>query len=330
MRSEALMEQIRKRLSEELGEGYEVEKRIVLKNNGVEAEGFSVRKAGDVLAAVLYPGPMEEARQEEPNQEESGQDKNTLEAGEGYVDRCVEGMLKTYRRREEQNDGLREMVRRMEDWEEIRPYIRPQLLSCIENRRLIPRLVHRRFLDLAVVYAARMECGLEQGTIRIERPVFEQWEISEEELHRQALKNLEQDGYTIQSIPEALGMTFLPGADEGAPSMAVFTNRSRFYGAAGLLLSGTLEEYAKKMGSNLFLIPSSVHELILIPDDGRLPAKALNQMVKEVNREEVLPMDRLSGHVYYYDRESRQVEWRNDEEWELKGLMRNEGLLGAV
>ena len=192
MRSEALMEQIRKRLSEKLGESYEVEKRTVLKNNGVEAEGFSVRKAGDVLTAVLYPGPMEEASQEEP-----GQDKNTLKTGESYVDLCVEGMLKTYRSREEQNHGLREMVRRMEDWEEIRPYIRPQLLSCIENRRLIPRLVHRRFLDLAVVYAARMECGLEQGTIRIERPVFEQWGISEEELHRQALKNLEQDGYTI-------------------------------------------------------------------------------------------------------------------------------------
>lgn len=330
MRSEALMEQIRKRLSEKLGESYEVEKRTVLKNNGVEAEGFSVRKAGDVLAAVLYPGPLDESSQEEPDQEESGQDKNTLEDSEGYVDVCVEELLKTYRRREEQNDGLREMVRRMEDWEEIRSYIRPQLLSCIENRKLIPRLVYRRFLDLAVVYAARMECGLEQGTIRIERPVFEQWGISEEELHRQALKNLEQDGYTIQGIPEVLGMTFLPGVDKGAPSMAVFTNRSRFYGAAGLLLLGMMEEYAKKMGSNLFLIPSSVHELILIPDDGRLPAKALNQMVKEVNREEVLPMDRLSGHVYYYDRESGQVEWRNDEEWELRGLMRNEGLLGAV
>lgn len=330
MRSEVLMEQIRKRLSEKLGENYEVEKRTVLKNNGVEAEGFSVRKAGDVLAAVLYPGPLDESTQEEPDQEESGQDKNTLEDSEGYVDVCVEELLKTYRRREEQNDGLREMVRRMEDWEAIRPYIRPQLLSCIENQRLVPKLVHRRFLDLAVVYAARMECGLEQGTIRIERPVFEQWGISEEELYRQALKNLEQDGYTIQSLPEALGMAFLPGADEGAPSMAVFTNRSRFYGAAGLLLPGMLEEYAKKMGSSLFLIPSSVHELLLIPDDGRLPAKALDQMVKDVNREEVLPMDQLSGHVYYYDRESRQVGWRNDEEWELKGMMRNEGLLGAV
>ena len=125
-------------------------------------------------------------------------------------------------------------------------------------------------------------------------------------------------------------MTFLPGVDKGAPSMAVFTNRSRFYGAAGLLLLGMMEEYAKKMGSNLFLIPSSVHELILIPDDGRLPAKALNQMVKEVNREEVLPMDQLSGHVYYYDRESRLVEWRDEEEGELKGLMRKEGSLGAV
>ena len=42
MRSEVLMEQIRKRLSERLGKGYEVEKRIVLKNNGVEADGISV------------------------------------------------------------------------------------------------------------------------------------------------------------------------------------------------------------------------------------------------------------------------------------------------
>lgn len=320
MQSEVWMEAIRRRLSEKLGEGYEVERTTALKNHGVEAEGISVRKVGDVLAAILYPRPSGGfCREEQTPGEEAGD-----------VDGCVEELLKTYRSQEGREDGFRELVRRMMDWEEIRSYIRPQLLSCMDHQRLIPRLVYRRFQDLAVVYAARTECGSEWGTVRIERPVFESWGISEEELHRQALKNLEQDGYFVQSIPEALGMEPLLGAGGAFLSAAVLTNRSRLYGVAGILLPDMLEEYAKKVEANLFLLPSSVHEFLLLPDDGQISIRALNQMVKEVNQEEVPPMDRLSDHVYYYDRESRLVEWRDEEEGELKGLMRKEGSLGAV
>jgi len=60
-------------------------------------------------------------------------------------------------------------------------------------------------------------------------------------------------------------------------------------------------------GNNLYIIPSSIHELLLLPDDGTVDRESLDQMVQEVNMNEVLPTERLSDHVYYYEYAENEI-----------------------
>ncbi|MCI9356577.1 MAG: hypothetical protein HFH59_03345 [Lachnospiraceae bacterium] len=65
--------------------------------------------------------------------------------------------------------------------------------------------------------------------------------------------------------------------------------------------------FAEERGKNLYIIPSSIHELLLYPDFGDVSPEELSGYVKEVNRSQVPPHDRLSDHIYYYDRKTDEI-----------------------
>lgn len=353
MEPKTVRKELVRRLSEKLGEGFTVGMETILKNNGVEKTGISIQKDGDILEAVLYPRGLEEFCQKELS--EDGLERHTDECADGpvvkdsadrsmgsmekerlrYVETCTEELLQQYKAREDQE--LREMVHRIMDWEAVRPLIRPQLLSCKENQRLLGRLVCKRLQDLAIVYAVQVGLQNENGSIYVKRRLLEDWGISEEELHRQALNNMEADGYAIRSLSELLCEEMPVPAEEIGPFPAVLTNQRRLYGAAGILLGDMLKAYAEKMRTNFFLIPSSIHEFLLVPDDGKTAQDLLNLMVREVNETEVREEDRLSDHVYYYDRETKRIEMEKKvpvkhvgEDGLIEGKSGEERLLGAV
>ncbi|MCM1412612.1 MAG: DUF5688 family protein [Lachnospiraceae bacterium] len=89
--------------------------------------------------------------------------------------------------------------------------------------------------------------------------------------------------------------------------MRVLSNSRRLYGASCMLYPGVLSGIAAEEGSNLYVIPCSLHELILLPDDGEVPIDTLKAMVYEVNRTCVVPEEVLSDSLYYYDREKDEV-----------------------
>ena len=91
-------------------------------------------------------------------------------------------------------------------------------------------------------------------------------------------------------------------AEEGErPEMYVLTNQSRCNGAAVLLYEKALEQAGRKIGGNFYVLPSSIHEVILLPDEENLELENLTQMVAEINAHDVAATERLSNHVYYYE-----------------------------
>lgn len=98
---------------------------------------------------------------------------------------------------------------------------------------------------------------------------------------------------------------------EGGPEMFVLTNQSRCNGAAVLLYDKALEQAAERIGGNFYVLPSSIHEIILLPDEGNLEQDGLVEMVKAINTHDVAATERLSDTVYYYDTESRQLRCLN-------------------
>lgn len=89
--------------------------------------------------------------------------------------------------------------------------------------------------------------------------------------------------------------------------MFVLTNSCRSYGAACLLYPDIMEVIGTMMGENFYILPSSIHELILVPQSKGLSKPEMEELVKEVNETQVKDEDQLSEHVYYYDKEIKKL-----------------------
>ncbi len=92
------------------------------------------------------------------------------------------------------------------------------------------------------------------------------------------------------------------------PQLMVLTNNQSIHGAASIFYPGQLDAVGKDLGSDFFILPSSIHEVLLVPDDGNSDYRDLQMMVREINQSEVAPADRLSDHVYHYDITDRILE----------------------
>lgn len=94
-------------------------------------------------------------------------------------------------------------------------------------------------------------------------------------------------------------------------SMYVITNKARLFGAAAMLYEDNLHDLSQQIDSDLYILPSSVHEVIAISDKFG-DADELADMVYEVNMEQVSIEERLSNQVYHYDKEARTLRLATD------------------
>jgi len=89
--------------------------------------------------------------------------------------------------------------------------------------------------------------------------------------------------------------------------MYVLTNQQRFLGACCILYDDVLKEIAERLDSDLYILPSSIHEVILMPVTVTESVPALSQMVCDINQSEVSAEEILSDHIYYYHRSTDSI-----------------------
>ena len=85
------------------------------------------------------------------------------------------------------------------------------------------------------------------------------------------------------------------------PTFFVVTNKQRIDGAGALFYPEMMDNLAEVFGQNYFILPSSIHEMLVLPDNGEISADELRTMVAEVNATQVAPAERLTNNVYHYD-----------------------------
>lgn len=208
-----------------------------------------------------------------------------------------------------------------------------QLVNVEKNQEALKQMPHRIIgEDLAVVFAVLMEKD-DTGimTMKISRDFLRPWEMSEEELWILANKNtpmllpVEMENLSdllialFKTSMEKNGVTFKQEAwdkllethreqmnkTEGIKlQMYVLTNKYKLWGAAAFLYPGVLKAAAKQFGKDLIILPSSVHEVIIIPQENMPKSRDLAEMVKEINQKDVLPEEVLSDSVYWYCRKN--------------------------
>lgn len=298
MEYEEFLSAFRKEFEERLGGNIHTGTIEVSKNNLGRISGLAVFEENVMLGPVIYPKELYKYYKE-------GREISVL-AG---------AAAETYKQEIRKMESLKEFCNGIFKWESAKKHIKPVLLNAGWNRELLEETVSVPFLDLAVCF--QLQAVRSDGRFlncRISKKLLSSWALSEGELMKQAMKNLEETEYIITGFDELMeemfGSKYCKENEKELKKetgFAILSTPERTFGASGIFKKGLLSGYADKLGKNLYLLPSSIHELIIIADDGNVDSAELDETVKEVNREQVLREEQLSDHAYYYDRVKDEV-----------------------
>ena len=192
-----------------------------------------------------------------------------------------------------------------------------QLIHTEQNKELLKTMPHREFMDLSIVYRCILDVS-DEGMLSapVTHAYADMLGLNEEELYELAFENtryimaptvhtMEQ---VIEGLEEALGMK---GEIMGEPTMErpplyVITNSKRTWGAASVLYKGKLLSLAERLDSDLYLIPSSTHEMMITPAKQEM-LEVVESTLYEANQNVVDIEERLSNEIYLYDRKSNSI-----------------------
>lgn len=216
-----------------------------------------------------------------------------------------------------------------------------QLVNTMQNEDMLKNLPHREFQDLSIIY--RWVVGVDQKGLSstvINNNLAKSLGMGEEELFKAAAENTRRIlPPVVQSMNEVIMEMFMAdgmpkelaeqmiGEQEPEMTMWVISNERKIDGAASMLYEDKLHNLAEKVGTDLYILPSSVHEVIAVSVEMGEPEE-LARMVSEVNMDQVDLSERLSNQVYHYDKDLRKITLATDTpNKRLDGVVAEQGLV---
>ena len=207
---------------------------------------------------------------------------------------------------EEKREEIDELAQRLDfSPEYIREHLYYRLIGREQNEALLQEIPHRCYLNLAVVYYWVVYEEEEQlGSIMMTQRQMERLGWTEELLMQTAQENTPRlFPMVTKGMEEIVGELLMQQSEQ---PILVLSNEKGINGAACLLYPGMLKGVEEKMQGSFYVLPSSIHELIVIPDNGT-PAARLCEMVYCINRTQLPWEDVLSDAVYYYSQETKEL-----------------------
>ena len=175
-----------------------------------------------------------------------------------------------------------------------------QMVSKQKNIRLLSEVPHKEFLDLAAILQVRDVLPDSTATqFTMSNVYMKSLGLNEEELFEKAYSNMRNMGYQFNSMD-----TFIPGLFDGfdeEEKMYVLTNKTRQFAACLIMSDEALTSIYRKFNKPYYIIPSSIHELIILAYQEDLEVNKLKEMIKDVNQTVVSEEDFLSDSLYFYD-----------------------------
>lgn len=283
-------------LKRQLGSDVTITIQDIIKNNDTHLDGLTILSPRHNLSPTIYLDYYY-------RQYEQGRPFDTL----------LSDILTIYR---ENCPAGRIDISFFTDYEKVKSHIILKLVNYERNQTLLSGVPHYRFLDLAIVFHCLLDSGtLGNATILIHNHHLPYWGITRDDLYALAMKNTPQlMHYELRNMTEVLHGLFPEeksfaedgNADAVCP-MYVLSNRQKLYGSSCILYHNLLAGFARRLGCDLYILPSSVHEVLLIPADDRVAAMELSAMVRDVNSSQLSREEILSDHVYYFSREDGQI-----------------------
>ncbi len=189
-----------------------------------------------------------------------------------------------------------------------------QMVSIQGNEKMLSDVPHKVMADLAAVY--RIQVGRDTSFL-VTNDMIRSYGITEARLMVDAEKYAPQHApLSIRSMAEVMAEMMPPGMElpDQEPKMFVATVQEQAYGSGVLVYPQFMEMAEDRLEGDFFVLPSSVHELLLVPDNGEMKWRELEEMVKTVNATTVDPKEQLSDHVYHYDCQDKVFELASSHE----------------
>ena len=291
---------VTRKLQEKLGSRYRIFSRPVKKNNGKELTGIIVEEQDCNTSPTIYIDDFYEDYR-----------KNVS------IEEIVENICQIfYKSRFAQSVDLSDFT----DYSKASEQIAFKLINYEKNRELLKEIPHKIFYDLAIVFYYSVQEPPFDGnaTILIRNSHLRAWEISLEELYEGAMERTpEMFPAQIENIEDIIADMLgskkkscinANESKEDNIAMYVLSNKQKLQGASCMLYPDVLRQFSMEQGSDLYILPSSVHEVILLPDTGKNSAQSLLEMVSDINRTQVEESEVLSDAVYYYSRANDRIE----------------------
>lgn len=289
---ELLTRELRKYFSEE---EYEIEGDVFLKINDTKRLGLVIRKIGETIAPTVYIDHF---------YDDYIKKKCTLEEIASQLWQVVCGF-------DAREDAYQSFSVELED---CREKIIFRLISQEKNSAYLTHLPHLPFLNLAIIFVVVHQLS-DQGleSICITNELQKKWNISTKDLYTLAAENtprllppsMNTMAQTIESFFGEETKEYLE-SEKPIPHIYIISNKYGINGASTLLYEGFIQHIAEEKEQNFYILPSSIHEILLIPDtvQGILPR--LSEMVRDINENHVRTDEILSDQAYYYDRTEKR------------------------
>ena len=185
----------------------------------------------------------------------------------------------------------------IDDYDCVRKNLGLMVIGEEKNREYLEDMIYKKIEDLALIPIIFTNDKYGTGCIKVREGFLKYWGVSAGEVLEEAILNAPRImPPTFRQLNEILG-----SQDEDDNELFVISNSYYAGGAAVAFYPGFLDCIGKALGKDLFILPSSVNELILVTDSGQDP-EVLLQIVKEVNRTQVEPGEVLTDAVYHYSR----------------------------
>ncbi len=308
------IKEFQKKLIETINEKTEnavIEAKEVIGNNGVKRHGLVMKGTTQYTNPVIYIDKEYERYSDEEEIDD--------------IYDISQRIIQIYELSKNEDIGQEEMVKNINDWNWAKNKVMFTLVNTEKNKEVLKAVPSTPFLDLSYTYYIQLQNGnFENGNVRIKNEYLDRWDITLEELHKQAVKNLmkftkEEMEPMVDVVLKILfegnnefkeeGTKFIRevNSESEYSEMHVLSTTSHIYGAVYMFYSSKIKALADKLDSDLYILPSSIHELILIPVLENEEVETLREMVNQVNEESVENIDYLSDNVYRFNRNTEEI-----------------------
>lgn len=213
-------------------------------------------------------------------------------------------------------------VSRLTQYEEAKKHLFMRVSNADKNAQVLGGVPFVEREDLAITFHIAVEENeAGRASAIVTNNMMENFGVTRNQLYKDALENSSFIApVMIDNLGELVGRMEIEEMEARGASeeeirkaeeriyvesqynpMFVVTNETLLYGGSAIFYPGVMDQLGEVLNGDFFILPSSVHETLVVPDNGRISCHELKAMVMDINEKEVAPEDRLADEVYHYD-----------------------------